>query len=99
MNAISKAIGVTTNNQAEYRAIIAALEQALRLGARQVELNSDSELVVNQLTGKYRVKKDTLQPLFEQVKMLAGNFESFKVRHIPREQNRQADALANKAYK
>ncbi len=98
LGSISKAIGVTTNNQAEYRAIIAALEQALRLGAKQVELNSDSELIVNQLTGKYRVKKDTLQPLFEQVKTLAGNFESFNVSYIPREQNRQADALANKAY-
>ncbi len=98
LSSISRAIGKTTNNQAEYKAIIAALEQAVRLGARQVEMNSDSELVVKQLCGKYRVKKDTLQPLFEQVKELAGRFESFKVRHIPRERNREADALANKAF-
>jgi ribonuclease HI/probable phosphoglycerate mutase len=98
LNSISKAIGVTTNNQAEYKAIVAGLEQALKMGARHVELNSDSELVVNQLNGRYRVKKDTLQPLFDQVKMLAGRFESFNVRHVPREQNREADALANKAY-
>ena len=78
--------------------MIAALEQAIKLGAKQVELNSDSELVVNQLNGKYRVKKDTLQPLFEQVKELAGRFESFKIKHVPREQNSEADALANKAY-
>jgi ribonuclease HI len=64
-----------------------------------VELNSDSELVVFQLTGRYKVKKDTLQPLFQQVKDLSLRFESFKVKHIPREQNSEADALANKAYR
>ncbi len=69
------------------------------MGAKQVELNSDSELVVFQLTGRYRVKKDTLLPLFQQVKELSSHFESFKVRHIPREQNSEADALANKAYR
>jgi ribonuclease HI len=95
---ISRAIGHTTNNQAEYRAMIAALEQAVKLGARQVELNSDSELVVKQLCGRYRVKKDTLQPLFEQVKALSARFESFRVKYIPRELNSEADALANKAF-
>ena len=79
-------------------AIIAALEQAVKLGASHVELKSDSELVVFQLTGKYRVKKDTLIPLFQQVKELSARFESFRVKHIPREQNSEADALANKAY-
>ena len=98
LSSISRAIGKTTNNQAEYKAVIAALEQAIKLGAKQVELNSDSELMVKQLLGKYRVKKDTLQPLFAQVKELAAHFESFKVKHIPREQNSEADALANKAY-
>ena len=63
-----------------------------------MELNSDSELVVFQLTGRYRVKKDTLLPLFQKVKELCARFESFKVRHIPREKNSEADALANKAY-
>lgn len=80
-------------------AIIVALEQAIRLGAKHVELNSDSELVVFQLTGRYRVKKDTLKPLFQKVKELSARFESFKVRNIPREQNSEADALANKAYR
>ncbi len=63
-----------------------------------MELKSDSELVVFQLTGKYRVKKDTLLPLFQQVKELSSHFESFKIKPIPREQNSEADALANKAY-
>ncbi len=98
LKSVSQAIGITTNNQAEYKAIIVALEQAITLGAKQVELNSDSELVVFQLSGRYRVKKDTLIPLFQKVKELSVCFESFKVRHIPREQNSEADALANKAY-
>ncbi len=98
LSSVSRTIGITTNNQAEYKAVIAALEQAIKLGAIQVELNSDSELMVKQLLGKYRVKKDTLQPLFARVKELAAHFESFKVKHIPREQNCEADTLANKAY-
>jgi len=94
---ISKVIGYTTNNQAEYRAIIAALEEALRLGARQVELNSDSEFVVRQLSGRYRVKKAALKPLYQQVKQLQGRLESITINYIPREQNKEADSLANAA--
>ena len=67
---ISRRIGATTNNQAEYRAVIAALEAAIASGANQVEVNSDSELVVKQISGKYRVKKATLQPLHQKVKQL-----------------------------
>jgi len=94
---ISRRIGWATNNQAEYRAIIAALEGAVRLGARQVELNSDSELVVRQINGRYRVKKEALKPLFERVKKLLGSLESCTIRHIPRRQNKEADRLANSA--
>jgi len=94
---ISQAIGHATNNQAEYRAIIAALEEAIRLGAKQVKLNSDSELVVRQLKGRYRVKNATLKPLYLQVKQLQSRLESFTVNHIPREQNQEADNLANAA--
>ena len=94
---ISQAIGNTTNNQAEYRAIIAALEKALSMGAGSVELCSDSELVVKQVKGQYRVKKDTLKPLYEQVMQLKSRFEIFKIKHIPRERNREADKLANAA--
>lgn len=96
---ISQGIGHSTNNQAEYKAIIAALEEAIRLGARQVNLNSDSELVVRQLKGKYRVKKAALKPLYQQVKQLQSRLESFAINHIPREQNREADNLANAALK
>ena len=94
---ISQGIGRTTNNQAEYRAVIAALEEAIRLGAGQVELNSDSELVVKQIKGEYRVKKAALKPLYQRVKQLQSGLESFTINHIPRQQNREADNLANKA--
>ena len=94
---ISQPIGRATNNQAEYRAIIAALEKVLALGARQVELNSDSELVVRQIKGQYRVRKEALRPLYQRVKELQSLLEGFTVRHIPRQQNREADKLANAA--
>ncbi len=94
---ISRPIGRATNNQAEYRAIIAALEKAIRLGARQVVLNSDSELVVKQIQGSYRVKKAALKSLYRRVKELQGLLESLTVSHIPRRQNREADRLANQA--
>ncbi len=92
---ISQRIGTTTNNQAEYRAIIAALEKAIRLGARHIEINSDSELVVKQINGKYQVKKAALKPLYQQVKQLQGLLEGFTITNIPRQQNIEADKLAN----
>jgi len=95
---ISKRIGRTTNNQAEYQAVIAALEKAIRMGVREVELKADSELVVKQLKGEYRVKRVTLKPLYERVRQLQGKLELLTVRHIPREQNAEADNLANKAF-
>jgi ribonuclease HI len=94
---ISRRIGQATNNQAEYRAIIAALEEASRLGAEKVDIKSDSELVVRQLQGRYRVKKATLRPLYQKVVQLTGHLEAFNISHIPREQNREADRLANQA--
>jgi ribonuclease HI len=94
---ISRRIGYATNNQAEYRAIIAALEEALRLGAEEVDIKSDSELVVKQLKGRYRVKKATLRPLYQEVVRLIGSLKAFTITHIPREQNREADRLAGKA--
>jgi ribonuclease HI len=96
---ISRGIGITTNNQAEYRAVIAALEKALELGADSVELNSDSELIVRQIKGQYRVKKMTLRPLYENVMQLKSRFASFKIRHVQRERNWEADKLANAAIK
>lgn len=94
---LSRCIGITTNNQAEYQAIIAALEEALRLGARQVDLRSDSELVVRQLNGSYRVRNPGLKPLYLRVKELVGGLRCFTVSYIPREQNTLADRLANEA--
>jgi ribonuclease HI len=94
---ISRRIGVTTNNQAEYRAIIAALEKAISLGARHVELKSDSELVVKQINGRYKVKKAVLRSLYQKVIQLIGSLEGFSIAYIPREKNREADNLANKA--
>lgn len=94
---ISRRIGHTTNNQAEYRAIIAAMEKALALGVVGVELRSDSELVVRQIKGLYRVKKAELRPLYERVKELEKRLEAFTIKHIPRQQNKVADKLANAA--
>ncbi len=94
---ISRPIGRATNNQAEYNALIAALEEAIRLGARQVEVKLDSELVVRQIEGQYRVKKATLQPLHYRAKHLIGQFQHFIINHIPRQQNTEADRLANLA--
>ncbi len=96
---ISQSIGQATNNQAEYRAIIAALEEVLSLGAANIELNSDSELVVKQVKGQYRVRKEALRPLYQRVKQLQGSLKGFKIKHIPRQQNREADKLANAALK
>jgi len=94
---ISRRIGITTNNQAEYRAIIAALDRAVTLGAKQVVLKSDSELVVKQINGRYKIKNAALRPLYQQVVKLAGSLESLQVSHIPRNRNSEADALANQA--
>jgi len=94
---ISQRIGWTTNNQAEYIAIIAALERAIRLGASEVKVSMDSQLVVRQISGEYRVKKPALKLLYQQVKKLQSQLEGFTVTHVPREQNREADKLANMA--
>ncbi len=95
--AISRRIGVTTNNQAEYLAVITALEKAISLGARQVALLSDSELVIRQLQGHYRVKNIAIIPLHQKVVQLLASLDKFTASSIPREQNSAADALANKA--
>jgi len=96
--AISQRIGLATNNQAEYRALIAALEEAVRLDARTVEVYLDSELLVRQLNGAYRVKNAGLKPLYHKVMNLATLFNGFTVTHVPRRKNSRADALANKAF-
>ena len=76
-------------------AIITALEQAIRMGANQVNMYSDSELVVRQINGQYRVKNAALKPLYQQAKQLLSLLEGFTITHIPRQQNTEADNLAN----
>jgi ribonuclease HI len=94
---ISRRIGTTTNNQAEYRAIITALEKAVSLGAKHVILRSDSELVVQQINGRYKIKNTALRPLYQKVVQLTGPLESFRISYVPRARNAEADALANQA--
>jgi ribonuclease HI len=95
--AISRRIGNMTNNQAEYLAVITALEKAVSLGARQVILMSDSELVIRQLQGRYRIRNAALMPLYQKVVQLLASLDKFTASSIPREQNAAADSLANKA--
>ena len=94
---ISRRIGTATNNQAEYRAVIAALKEAIRLGVKIVDIKLDSELVVRQLSGQYRVKNPVLKQLFKEVKQLAERLEMLTITHVPRNQNTEADHLANLA--
>lgn len=91
---ISRSIGRATNNQAEYRAVITALEAAAELGADYVRVRLDSELVVKQLKGEYRVKNASLHPLFQRAMQILKGFNSFSIVSIPRSQNADADRLA-----
>jgi len=90
-------LGKTTNNVAEYTALLRALEAASRLGATDVSIFSDSELLVRQLTGLYKVKSDLIRPLYERVNDARMQFERFAIRHVMREQNKEADRLVNEA--
>jgi ribonuclease HI/probable phosphoglycerate mutase len=94
---ISEALGVTTNNVAEYVALVLALEEAARLGAAEVELFLDSQLIVEQLHGRYRVRDQKLIPLHRAVMSRLSGFRRWTARHVPRAQNTAADALANAA--
>lgn len=94
---IAKRIGRETNNVAEYYALLAALDYAAANAIRSLRVRSDSELLVRQMQGRYRVKSPELQPLFERARKLARGLDYFVVEHVPREQNSDADALANLA--
>ncbi|MGH9388625.1 MAG: ribonuclease HI family protein [Vicinamibacteria bacterium] len=94
---VAKYLGEFTNNMAEYLALSLALKEALRLGIRRVDLYSDSELLVKQINGEYRVKDEKLKLLNKSVRDVLSSFEFYEIRHIPREQNREADRLANRA--
>lgn len=94
---IVRALGETTNNVAEYRAAILGLERASELGVDEVTVRSDSQLLVNQLTGRYRVRTEHLVPLYRRAAALARGFARVRFQHVPRERNTEADRLANRA--
>ena len=92
---IAEGLGETTNNVAEYTAAIRGLERAAELGATDVTVRSDSLLLVSQLTGKFRVRTAHLVPLYERARELTREFRTVRFEHVPREQNGEADRLAN----
>jgi ribonuclease HI len=94
---LKKYIGRMTNNVAEYYGLIAALDYAQSNGVRALRIESDSELLVQQMRGHYKVKSPDLRPLFERAKKMSQTIESFRIDHVYREQNTEADALANEA--
>jgi ribonuclease HI len=91
----SEYLGHTTNNVAEYKAVLLGLAGALEKGIRHVEVRADSELLIKQLRGEYRVKNAGLKPLYEEARKLIARFGSVKLTHIRRELNAEADRLAN----
>ena len=90
-------LGQSTNNVAEYTAICKALEAAEKIGAERLRVFTDSELLAKQINGQYKVKSDKIRPLFRQTLQMLGKFKSYKVQHITREENKEADKLVNKA--
>ena len=97
LDARGETIGVATNNVAEYRGLIAGLEKALEVGVTELEVVSDSELVVRQMTGDYKVKKDTLRELWAEATHLAGKLDRVRYTAVRREHNELADRLLNEA--
>ena len=97
LDEIAERIGVATNNVAEYRALLRGLERAAALGAREVSLVNDSELVAKQLTGAYKVKHPAMKPLYLEAMSALRGFDRWSIRSVPRAQNARADALVNRA--
>jgi ribonuclease HI len=97
VESLGKYIGRHTNNVAEYYALIAALDYAAANGIKRLRVQSDSQLIVNQMKGLYKVKHPDLRPLHERAKKQAAGLAAFTIQYIPREQNREADAAANAA--
>ena len=97
LDEIAETIGVATNNVAEYRALLLGLERARALGAGEVEVVNDSELVAKQVTGAYKVKHPAMKPLHAQALEALKSFERWSIRSVPRAQNADADALVNQA--
>lgn len=96
---LSEYIGMATNNVAEYKALLKGLEKAKKIGLDKVDILLDSELLVKQIKGEYDVKSESLKPLYGKIISLLKTFNSFSIKHIPREKNADADRLAKKAVK
>jgi ribonuclease HI len=94
---VSERIGVTTNNVAEYRALISGLEAAAPFRARRVRVRADSKLVVEQVKGTWKVKQPHLRPLLEAARKLLSGYDEVDLQHVPRAENTDADALVNAA--
>jgi ribonuclease HI len=94
---ISRYIGVATNNVAEYLAVVYALQEAVFLKAKKLELNLDSQLVARQLKGEYRVKDQDIRKFFDLALNLFKGFDKVEIKEVPREANKEADVLVNKA--
>ncbi len=94
---VSETIGIATNNIAEYQALVSGLEAAAEFGARRVEVRADSQLLIRQLEGRYRVKNEGLRPLYQQAMKLLGTYAEVDLQHVYREDNVEADALVNLA--
>jgi len=97
LDELAERIGVATNNVAEYRAVLKGIERAQALGAGELELIGDSELVARQLTGAYKVKHPSMKPLHAEALAALSGFDRWRIRTVPRAQNARADALVNQA--
>ena len=97
LDELGEPIGVATNNVAEYRALLRGVEWARALGAEELEIIGDSELVARQLTGAYKVKHPSLKPLHQEALAALGVFDRWAIRTVPRTQNARADGLVNRA--
>jgi ribonuclease HI len=97
LDRLGKFLGTQTNNYAEYMGLLLGLKRAQELGVREVEVFADSELMIRQLGGRYQVKSPSLRPLYEEALKLLNAFERVKLVHVPREMNRAADEMSNRA--
>jgi ribonuclease HI len=97
LDEVAETIGVATNNVAEYRALLRGVERAQALGATEVEIVNDSELVAKQLTGAYKVKHAAMKPLYAEAIAALRRFDAWRVRSVPRAENARADELVNQA--
>ncbi|MBX7097745.1 MAG: ribonuclease HI family protein [Myxococcaceae bacterium] len=97
LDRVGKYLGVKTNNYAEYMGLLLGLRRARALGVSEVEVFADSELMIRQLGGRYQVKSTTLKPLYDEAVRLLNDFSRVKLVHVPREMNRAADEMSNRA--